>query len=414
MNKKVICYIQAFACEETIAGTMQSVLNQTYQNWICFVLSNGNTKKVDNSFDVIKKIAARDNRFVVINKKKNNLDLYIQYIYHLSQMFPDSYICTLDSDDEYENYFFEQAVTFAQKNRLDIVACGTSIYLKETVDAEEKLLLSKRLLNENLIVERKNFAKDFSRYKPFFNEMWGKLYDTNLFKDRRQFNKYRCKKKFFKRFLPDSLFTIDTLSNCNSIGVLSGTSHRFYQFVKRPAYNATTISNAAILCRKNSFSLFTLEKLLYNQVFSVYNTYETFMTFLGSFDKVNNELYEYMQAVLFGWFNDFYQRNFLEAQNTKLLTKHVYKFVFNDKFDEVIEYKACDKYSNLKNFTERKQFVDMLCNFMLAQEKIDNGMYTSLIRFKIEKTVAKLKETSKILSNLRLEEMEKNSVGKIS
>ena len=42
MERKVICYIQAFDCEKTIEAAMQSILNQTYKNWICFVLSNGN------------------------------------------------------------------------------------------------------------------------------------------------------------------------------------------------------------------------------------------------------------------------------------------------------------------------------------------------------------------------------------
>ncbi|MCL2218288.1 MAG: glycosyltransferase family 2 protein [Chitinispirillia bacterium] len=408
MNKKIICYIQAFACEDTVAATMRSILEQTYENWICFVLSNGNEKVtgnscINNSFDVIKAAAAKDSRFIVINKRLNDLDMYIQYIYHLSQMYPGSYICSLDSDDEYESDFFERAAAFAEENRLDIVAGGTSIYLKEAVDSEDKTLLSKRQLNEDLIVESKNFAGDFIRYKPFFNEMWGKLYSTNLFQGKGKFNKSHCYKKFFGRFLPDSLFTIDTLSNCKRIGVLSGTSHRFYHFVKRPAYNATQIANAAVACRQDSFNMLTLRKILYNQVFSVYNTYDAFMAFLGSFGEISDELYEYMQAVLFGWFNDFYQRNFLEAQKTKLLAKRVGEFVFNDKFDEVIKYKAGDKYGNLRNFIERKRFVDMMYSFILAQEKVDNGWYTSSVKSKIRKIAAKLKDTSEALSKLQLE-----------
>ena len=60
---KIICCIQAFDCEKTIEAAMESVRAQSYDNWLCFVLSNGNknTPRTPNgSFDVIKNTAARD------------------------------------------------------------------------------------------------------------------------------------------------------------------------------------------------------------------------------------------------------------------------------------------------------------------------------------------------------------------
>lgn len=91
---------------------MQSVLDQTYTDWLCFVLSNGNKNTVNApnwSFDVIKNFAAKDSRFIVWNKKTNAVDIYIPMLYHLARSFPDSYICSLDADDVYQNDFFERA-----------------------------------------------------------------------------------------------------------------------------------------------------------------------------------------------------------------------------------------------------------------------------------------------------------------
>ena len=180
MERKVICYIQAFDCEKTIEAAMQSILNQTYKNWICFVLSNGN-QAPNYSFDIIKAFAARDRRFVVLNKKYNLIDMYIPMLYHLAKCFPDSYICSLDADDEYKSDFFERAITLAEENHLDIVACGTEIVWKKRAGSRKETLISKRELKEDRIIKDEAFTSQFPIYKPFFNEMWGKLYHASLF-----------------------------------------------------------------------------------------------------------------------------------------------------------------------------------------------------------------------------------------
>lgn len=361
MSKKVICYIQAFDCEKTIAATMQSVLDQTYENWLCFVLSNGNknTSITQNySFDIIKSMAARDSRFILLNKKRNDIDMYIPMLYHLAGEFPDSYICSLDADDIYEKDFFQRAVSLAETHDLDIVACGTQIILKERAGAEDKALLSKREVKEDWIIRGSEFTTAFPRYKPFFNEMWGKLYHTGLFG--KQYNRDYADKHFFQRFLPDTLFTIDNLSRSKAIGILSGTSHRFYQFEQRSATNATLIANAytANRTRKN--------------VFSVYGTYETIMRFLHSKGTVNKDLYEYMQAVLFGWFGDFYNRTILPTQNEKKISEHVSNLILNPKFDKLMRYEDSGAYHNLKDYQERKLFCQRLRNLLVGQKAIRN------------------------------------------
>jgi glycosyltransferase involved in cell wall biosynthesis len=350
--KKVICYIQAFDCESTIEKTMMSVLNQTYSNWLCFVLANGKAYG-ENSFDVIKNVAQRDRRFIVLNKSKNMIDMYIMFLYKLSKQFPDSWICSLDSDDCYEPDFFERAVNLAEQNDLDLIACGTKIVLKETTTATEEKLLSERKLasGENLIIKSDDYTKMFSTYKPFFNEMWGKLYSTNLFVDKKYTIKY-AQKNFFLHFLPDSLFTLDALSRTKKIGVLFGTSHIFYQFVKRSIHNATVMSNYDHMKRKRVFSTFP--------TFSTFSTFSTVMEFLKSHGTVDNSLYEYMQAVLCGWFDDYYFRTLIYVTDTDKLINMVYLFVFNEKFDELMRYKGSGKYNNVKDYGGRIKYIERL------------------------------------------------------
>lgn len=389
MERRVICYIQAFDCEHTIGAAMQSVLNQTYNNWRCFVLSNGNGG--NGTLDAIKNFAMRDNRFVVMNKRNNDLGRYFPMLYHLAKHFPDAYICTLDGDDVYQNDFFERAVTLAEGHELDIVACGTEITFKKNATVSEEALVARRASEENIIVNRKDFTQQFLIYKPFFNEVWGKLYRASLF-DKKHDEKY-ARTKFRGRFLPDTLFTVDNLSRSRAIGILSGTSHKFYQYEQRSVHNGTAAVNVDEANRRRINFL--------KPKFTIYTTYAAIMSFLRSCGEVTDELYEYMQAVLFGWFGDFYARTLLPTTDEEKFVNHVYHLVFNRKFDEIMSYQDTGKYENLRGFTKRKEFCEQLINQLIGQLAIKNrtsfcgrSVYCDAgTRCKIEKIIKNLNDT---------------------
>lgn len=407
MGKKVICYIQAYDCKKTIEAAMESVLNQTYDNWICFVLSNGNSPSPasDNgSFDVIKAVAARDSRFVVLNKKYNRLSLYFPMLCLLGQKFPDSYICSLDADDTYKSDFFERGVALAETHGLDIVACGTEIVLLKMPGAKKETLLRRREISEDLIVRGEDFTRKFPVYKPFFNEMWGKLYDASIFG--KEHNTEYSEKHFAQRFLPDTLITLDQLSRSSAIGVLSGTSHKFYQFEQRSMENATAAVNGFDANSKKARRLFG------DSWFSVYDTYEAVFSFLRSRGEIDDGLYEYMQAVLFGWFQDFYSRTLLLTTSEKNLAQHVSRLVFHPKFDELMRYRGSGRYHNLKNYEQRIEFCRLLRNTLICQEGMGNRERgkkihlpcTKATKRNLDRIVAKLDKTLQVLSDKQKKE----------
>lgn len=394
MEKKVICYIQAFDCEHTIEAAMQSVLDQTYGNWLCFVLSNGNGG--NGTFDVIKNFSLRDSRFIVLNKARNDVSIYIPMLYYLASRFPNSYICSLDADDVYQKNFFERAVTLAEEKQLDIVACGTEIVLKKNVEAEEEILLSRRALDEDLIVRKKDFTRQFCVYKPFFNEMWGKMYHSRLFDARH--NEAYARKRFFFHFLPDTLFTIDNLSRSHAIGILSGTAHKFYQFEQRPTSNATFMSNAYVANQQPK--RYANWKTRQKQTFSVYATYQTIMAFLNAHGEIDRELYEYMQAVLFGWFGDFYARTLLLTTDEAKFVGHVEHLVFHPKFSKLMSYQDTGKYDNLRDFVKRKEFCERLKYQLIGQEAIKNRLLQGEDTYCDAKTKQKIAEIIKKLDDV--------------
>lgn len=367
MGKKVICYIQAFDCAHTIAAAMRSVQNQTYDDWLCFVLSNGNrnTAGAPNwSLDVIKSVAAGDPRFIVLNKRMNTLDMYIPMLYYLANCFPDSYICSLDADDEYQSDFFARGMALAEENGLDIVACGTEIRLKENEEAADSALLSRREVREDLVIREGDLTRQFPVYKPFFNEMWGKLYRAGLFGP--QHDWAYAQRHFFRHFLPDTLFTVDNLSRSRAIGILSGTSHRFYQYRRRKESNATLVANS--YAARQMFH----RKMFHRNKFSIYDTHETIMDFLRAHGEIGGDLNEYMQAVLIGWFGDYYVRTLLPVQDEETFAELAEKLVFHPKFDEVIRYRDSGNYNNLRDYETRIAFCRKLRNTALGQKAIRN------------------------------------------
>jgi glycosyltransferase involved in cell wall biosynthesis len=58
----------SFNCEKFIAETIQSVQNQTYQNWEMIIVDDGST---DKTVSIIKKLAARDCRIKFFRIRKN-------------------------------------------------------------------------------------------------------------------------------------------------------------------------------------------------------------------------------------------------------------------------------------------------------------------------------------------------------
>ncbi len=406
MGKKVICFIQAFDCEKTIGAAMESILNQTYENWLCFVLSNGNENKTTEpncTFDIIRAVAARDRRFIVMNKKRNHPGMILYMLSYFAQCFPESYICCLDGDDEYEPNFFDRSVAWAEEQELDIVACGTKIIQKVRPGDTDGILVRRRQLEENLIVRGKDFADLFPIYKTFFNELWGKIYRANVFRER--VNHREIDKNCKNVFLPDTVYALDRLRESRAIGVLSGTYHCYFLYEQRKAHNATAMTNVV--------AVYLEQKRFWDQNgrYSPYRTYENVMNFLRSRGGVHEDVQEYMWAVLLGWLGDIYNKSLLPLQDEKAYAGLVSYLIFHPKFDELMCYQGSGKYNNLRDYRQRMEFCERLCYTLLAQKRVRNRRIlwrndlpcTHTTRRQLDRCIAKLRGTLEMLSQLEVQ-----------
>jgi len=217
----VFVYTRAYNAEKTICRSIDSIVNQTYKDWVYYICDNGST---DSTWDLLQDYAARDNRIRLYRNEKNTtntgfdgwtgskiLDSLIE------NMDGKHYYCRLDADDEYELVFLDKTLSFMQKHDLDFAACGSEI-----IDGQENKLIDKRELEQDLIIEGDGFSDDFPLYVEFMRPSWGKIYKLSLLKKRDDINTRKLK------YGSDTLFVIGVMRHANRMGVLSGTAHKYY------------------------------------------------------------------------------------------------------------------------------------------------------------------------------------------
>ncbi len=146
--------------------------------------------------------------------------------------------------------------------------------------------------------------------------------------------------------------------------------------------------------------------------FSIFYTYDRVCDFLKTYGTITNETYEYMQAVLMGWFWDFFSRVIISTTDEKKLTDHVAKLVFNPKFDELMSYHGSGKYRNIADYTQRIAYCTLLRNTLIGQKLIKNrnGLWKKDLKLsvftanKIDRIIQKLDETMENLNRLQEEQ----------
>lgn len=97
----VPCYNQAQYLDECL----QSVLDQTYQNWECVIVNDGST---DNTADISKKWIEKDIRFFYFEKENGGVSSARNYGIKKSKGI---YILPLDGDDYISDNYIETCVT---------------------------------------------------------------------------------------------------------------------------------------------------------------------------------------------------------------------------------------------------------------------------------------------------------------
>jgi len=159
MNNLVSVIVPCCNSEKYIAETLDSVRNQTYQQWECIVVDDGST---DRSADIVKNYVSKDSRFFYIRKENEGTAIARNTGIKASR---GMYILPLDADDLIAPPYIEEAVrVLDEQPKVKVVYCNAEKFGRKKgkwmlPDFDFKLLLSQNLIFCSALYRRIDFDK---------------------------------------------------------------------------------------------------------------------------------------------------------------------------------------------------------------------------------------------------------------
>ncbi|MGF6989674.1 teichuronic acid biosynthesis glycosyltransferase TuaG [Lachnospiraceae bacterium PM6-15] len=133
MQDLVSILTPSYNCEKYIMDTIQSVKNQTYQNWEMIIVDDGST---DCTLDIVKQVSEGDSRIKLLCQNENcgaakarNQSLLVAQ---------GRYVAYLDADDKWKPQKLEKQIQFMKEN-----GYGFSCSSYEIIDDDGRYLNKK-------------------------------------------------------------------------------------------------------------------------------------------------------------------------------------------------------------------------------------------------------------------------------
>lgn len=117
-SKKISVLMGIYNCQSTLEQAVNSIINQTYQNWELIMCDDGST---DSTYEIAKKIEEKEKRVIVL-KNQTNLGLN-QTLNNCLAVASGDYIARMDGDDDCVAERFEKQIYFLEDHpEFDIVS----------------------------------------------------------------------------------------------------------------------------------------------------------------------------------------------------------------------------------------------------------------------------------------------------
>lgn len=174
MKAKISIIMPVYNAEKYLRRSIESVQNQTYENWELFIVDDGST---DNSVQLCQEYIINDERIKIIF---NNHGGAAKARNTALDIVDSEYIAFLDADDAYHPKYLQILFEEAQKSDADIVVC----WIERGTDASEFLACEKHPHFEQITMEGAlALMYQGGENRLNFIGPCTKLYKNELFKD---------------------------------------------------------------------------------------------------------------------------------------------------------------------------------------------------------------------------------------
>ena len=240
---KVYFWTTAYNAEKTLRRTIDSVLNQTHDDFHYYICDNGST---DSTGEILADYAAKDKRIIPF---KNNRNWYFVEDSMPFRNLPftigaHDYLCSIDADDEYEHGFLQKMLDFMNVNNLDVAACGTRCLNENSIEMSERSFV----LQENMIMKNDEELADlFPVYYKYFRDFWGKLYKGFCVRD----SFVQLGILHIPSFGIPARNALSAVLRANRVGILAEPLHWYYISAQSSsfAYDPRWLEGALRLCK---------------------------------------------------------------------------------------------------------------------------------------------------------------------
>jgi len=141
MKELVSVIIPVFNVEKYIEISLDSILNQTYENFEVIIVNDCST---DSSKKICEKYVEKDSRIVFVDKSENRINRGASYARNCGlDIAKGKYIAFLDSDDYVEPEFLHTLVSLLENFNCDLSGCSV---IRETF-GEPKNINDKSTIN---------------------------------------------------------------------------------------------------------------------------------------------------------------------------------------------------------------------------------------------------------------------------
>lgn len=169
MNSLVSIVLPVYNGEKYIQECVDSIVNQTYENWELIIINDGSTDKTDI---ICKDIAQKENRIKYY--RINNGGVSNARNYALSKAIGE-FIFFIDADDYIKKDCLDILIKEQKKINADITVCGYYVLLEDSGETKKN-----DKVTEYEVLQGKDIVDSFLLTDKFGWEIWGKLIKRDL------------------------------------------------------------------------------------------------------------------------------------------------------------------------------------------------------------------------------------------
>lgn len=158
-----------------LCRTIESVLNQSFENFTYLIIDNGST---DHSADIIKYYMEMDERITYIRLEKNVPWTEKGLLTKLKNSIKTAYVAMVDSDDYYEPDFLEKTINISRVDGSDMVQVNTLTYAHKGF----RYSYFAHYFGKDICIEGDEKEHCFM-LRILLVSVWGKLYKSGMFKE---------------------------------------------------------------------------------------------------------------------------------------------------------------------------------------------------------------------------------------